>query len=195
MESSWVKTMELITMCMGGAIVVLGAGYFSGSATIPPALVTGISIAGFCLTLSDSIIKMDIGHKKFIKSESTQIKLVVIMHFIAVSGIILFPNFSIIKYIGKDNLDFISTFASVTALGFVIWANGYNNRKEVINDVAKQSQSLKDNQDNIEELKREFPKVKKDLQETQVQLLQSQKEVKKLQLLLDESQENLKQLK
>ncbi|UNP84838.1 hypothetical protein [Bacillus mycoides] len=195
MESNWVKTIELITMCMGGAIVVLGIGYFIGTATISPALVTGISIAGFCLTLSDSIIKMDIGHKKFIKSESTQILLVGIMHFIAVSGIILFPNSAFIKYIGKENLDFISTFASVTALGFVIWANGYNNRKEVINEVIKQNQLLIDNQDNIKELKRDFPKVKKELKQTKVQLLQSQKEVEKLQQLLDESQENLKQLK
>ncbi|KXY47523.1 hypothetical protein [Bacillus mycoides] len=179
MESNWVKTIELIAMCMGGAIVVLGGIYFIGIATISPALVTGISIAGFCLTLSDSIIKMDIGHKKFIKSESTQILLVGIMHFIAVSGIILFPNSAFI-YIGKENLDFISTFASVTALGFVIWANGNNNRKEVINEVIKQNQLLIDNQDNIKELKRDFLKVKKELKQTKVQLLQSPKEVEKV---------------
>ncbi|MGH0432085.1 hypothetical protein ACQVPL_23050 [Bacillus hominis] len=177
--------MELITMCMGGAIVVLGAGYFSGGVTIPPALVTGISISGFCLTLSDFIIKMDIGHKNFIKSESTQIKLVVIMHVLAVCGIIVFPNIVFIEYVSKENLDFISTFASVVALGSVILAIGYNNRKEVVEDITK----LRGDADKF--LKR-LPELEKELQESRNEALQNKNDVEELKVLLKEAQEELR---
>ncbi|PEJ29778.1 hypothetical protein COF38_25690 [Bacillus pseudomycoides] len=192
MKSNWETTMELITMCMGIAIIVLGTSYLSGGATIPPALVTGISIAGFCLTLSDYIIKMDIDNKGFIKSESTQRKLVIFMHLVAVGGIIVFPNLVIIEDIGKENLEFISTVASVIALGFVILAIGHNNRKQVIYDIKEQLQLVIANRKDTDELTKRLPELEKELQESREQALQNKKEVAKLQLLLEEAQEELK---
>ncbi|MDM5436663.1 hypothetical protein QUG02_00165 [Bacillus hominis] len=44
-------------------------------------------------------------------------------------------------------------------------------------------------------MKKQVPKLQKELKESQEQLLQSKKEVEKLQLLLDESQEILRQPK
>ncbi|PHA95670.1 hypothetical protein [Bacillus pseudomycoides] len=192
MKSNWETTMELITMCMEIAIIVLGTSYLSGGATIPPALVTGISIAGFCLTLSDYIIKMDIDNKGFIKSESTQRKLVIFMHLVAVGGIIVFPNLVIIEDIGKENLEFISTVASVIALGFVILAIGHNNRKQVIYDIKEQLQLVIANRKDTDELTKRLPELEKELQESREQALQNKKEVAKLQLLLEEAQEELK---
>lgn len=190
MKSNWSTTMELVTMCMGVSIVALGVSYLLGSATLPPALVTGISIAGFSLTLSDFFLKLDINQSRFVNSESRKIKLVILMHFIAVYGIILFPNVGIVKDLGKENLEFISTVASVIALGFVISAIGYNNRKEVVNDLNEQFKVLISNQKNLNELKEQVPVLQKELKETQEQLLQREKEVEQLQLRLEHSNKN-----
>lgn len=190
MKSNWLTTMELVTICMGVSIVALGVAYLSGGAILPPALVTGISIAGFCLTLSDYFIKVDVKNNRFVNTESRKIKLVMSMHFAAVYGIIVFPNMKFIEDIGKGNLEFISTVASVIALGFVILVIGHNNRKEVMNDITIQFQWLKENQESLNELKKQVPDLKKELKEKQDQLLQYEKEIEKLQLLLEKSKEN-----
>ncbi|MGW6193944.1 hypothetical protein EXW28_27755 (plasmid) [Bacillus mycoides] len=195
MKSNWLTTMELVTMCMGISIISLGASYLFGGAILPPALVTGISIAGFCLTLSDYFIKINVEHNKFVNTESRKRKIVILMHLIAVYGLIAFPNIRYIEDIGKENLEYISTFASVIALGFVILAIGYNNRNEVVNDITKQLQLLKANQENIDELKKRVPKLEEELQESHKQALQNKKEVEQLQLLLEEARRELKNLK
>ncbi|MEB9828833.1 hypothetical protein CN936_25460 [Bacillus cereus] len=185
MNSNWIKTMELITVSMGIAIIVLGISYFCGGASIPPALVTGISIAGLCLTLSDSVIKMETGDNKFIKSESTQIKVVSIVNALAIFGVIWFPNLTIIENMGRERLDFISTFASVVALGSVILAIGNNNRKEVMEDIIK----IKGD---VDEFLKRLPKLEKELKEAQEEALQNKNEVEKLKMRLKEAQEELK---
>ncbi|MFA2694861.1 coiled-coil domain-containing protein [Bacillus mycoides] len=192
MKSNWLTTMELVTMCMGISIISLGASYLFGGAILPPALVTGISIAGFCLTLSDYFIKINVEHNKFVNTESRKRKIVILMHLIAVYGLIAFPNIRYIEDIGKENLEYISTFASVIAL---ILAIGYNNRNEVVNDITKQLQLLKANQENIDELKKRVPKLEEELQESHKQALQNKKEVEQLQLLLEEARRELKNLK
>ncbi|HDR4481006.1 TPA: hypothetical protein QCQ09_002594 [Bacillus cereus] len=193
MKSNWSTTMELVTMCMGISIVSLGVSYLLGGATLPPALITGISIAGFCLTLSDYFIKINVKHSRFVNTESRKRKLVILIHLIAILGLIVFPNIRYIEDIEKENLEYISTVASVIALGFVILSIGYNNRKEVISDINEQICLLKTNYENIDELKKQVPKLQKELKISHEELLQSQKEVEKLKLLLDESKENLKQ--
>ncbi|PGO78142.1 hypothetical protein CN980_09895 [Bacillus cereus] len=190
MNSNWIKTMELITISIGIAIIVLGVAYVFGGASIPPALVMGISIAGLCFTINDFIIKLEIGPNKFIKSESAQTSWVVATHFIAMFGIIWFPNFTIIENLGEARLETISTFISVIALGTVILAIGWNNRREVINDINKQYKMLISNQENLVELKEQLPALKKELKETQEKLLQREKEVEQLQLLLEQSNKN-----
>ncbi|MDR4987055.1 hypothetical protein CN491_24200 [Bacillus cereus] len=195
MKSNWAATMELVTMCMGISIISLGVSYLFGGATLPPALVTGISIAGFCLTLSDYFIKINVEHSKFVNTESRKRKIVILMHLIAVYGLIVFPNFKYIEDIGKENLEYISTVASVIALGFVILAIGYNNRKEVVNDITKQFQLLKVNQENIDELKKRIPKLEEELQKSQEQALQNKKEVERLQLLLEDARRDLIEFK
>lgn len=186
MKSHWLTTMELVTICMGVSIVALGIAYLLGGAILPPALVTGISIAGFCLTLSDYFIKIDIKNNRFVNTESRKTKLVMYMHFAAIYGVIVFPNMKFIEDIGKGNLEFISTVASVIALGFVIVVIGHNNRKEVINNVTEQFQWLKDNQESLKELKKQVPSLKKELEETKEQLLQRNKEIEQLQLRLEQ---------
>ncbi|PGQ96786.1 hypothetical protein [Bacillus cereus] len=193
MKSNWSTTMELVTMCMGISIVFLGVSYLLGGATLPPALITGISIAGFCLTLSDYFIKINVKNSRFVNTESRKRKLVILIHLIAILGLIVFPNIRYIEDIEKENLEYISTVASVIALGFVILSIGYNNRKEVISDINEQICLLKTNYENIDELKKQVPKLQKELKVSHEELLQSQKEVEKLKLLLDESKENLKQ--
>ncbi|MGN4675228.1 hypothetical protein [Bacillus cereus group sp. MYBK225-1] len=195
MKANWITTMELVTMCMGISIISLGASYLFGGAILPPALVTGISIAGFCLTLSDYFIKINVERNKFVNTESRKRKIVIFMHLIAVYGLIAFPNIRYIEDIGKENLEYISTFASVVALGFVILAIGYNNRNEVANDITKQIQVLKDTQENIDELKKQISRLEEELQESQKQDLQNKEELEKLQLLLEESHRELKDLK
>ncbi|PFY98351.1 hypothetical protein [Bacillus wiedmannii] len=187
MNSNWIKTMELITISMGAAIIILGISFACGGASINPALVTGISIAGLFLTLSDSIIKMDIGEDKFIKSDSSQTTLLVITHSLAIFGIIWFPNFTIIDKIGETRLEDMSTVFSVIALGTVILAIGLNNRKEVINDISEQYKVLISNQQNLVELKEELPALKKELKETKEQLLQRDKEIEQLKIRLKQS--------
>ncbi|MBL3848214.1 hypothetical protein V4483_25345 [Bacillus paranthracis] len=185
MNSNWIKTMEIITVSMGVAIIVLGILYFCGGASIPPALVTGISIAGFCLTISDLIIKSEIGDNKFLKSESTQIKVVSFVNALAIFGVILFPNLTIIVDMDRETLDFISTSASVVALGFVIYAIGNNNRKEVKEDIIK----IKGD---VDEFLKRLPKLEKELEEAQEEALKNKNEVEELKIRLKEAQEELK---
>jgi hypothetical protein len=187
MNSNWIKTMEIITVSMGIAIIVLGILFFLGGASIPPALVTGISIAGFCLTISDFIIKLEIADNKFIKSESTQIRVVSIVNALAIFGVILFPNLTIIVDMDRKTLDFISTFASVVALGSVIYAIGNNNRKEVKEDIIKMK-------GDVDEYLKRLPKLEKELKQAQEEALQNKNEVEKLKIRLKEAQEELKRI-
>ncbi|KAA0780078.1 hypothetical protein DN406_32545 [Bacillus sp. BB56-3] len=187
MNFNWIKTMELITISMGASIIVLGVSYICGGASIPPELVMGISIAGFCLTISDFIIKLEIGPDNFIKSESAQTRWVTISHFIAIYAIIWIPNFTIMKNIGEARLETISTFISVIALGAVIFAIGWNNRREVINDISEQYRMLISNEQNLVELKKELPALKEELKETKEQLLQRDKEIEQLKVRLEQS--------
>lgn len=182
--------MELITISMGASIIVLGVSYICGGASIPPELVMGISIAGFCLTISDFIIKLEIGPDNFIKSDSAQTRWVTISHFIAIYAIIWLPNFTIMKNIGEARLETVSTFISVIALGTVISAIGWNNRREVINDIGEQYKMVISNQENLAELTEQLPALKKELKETQEKLLQREKEVEQLQILLEQSNKN-----
>ncbi|EEL37241.1 hypothetical protein bcere0020_54220 [Bacillus cereus Rock3-29] len=130
---------------------------------------------------------MEIGPDNFIKSESSQTGWLVATHFIAMFGIIWFPNFTIIENIGEAKLETISTFISVIALGTVILAIGWNNRREVINDINKQYKLLISNQENLVELKAQLPSLKKELKETQEKLLQRDKEIEQLQLRIEQS--------
>lgn len=45
--------MEKITICIGIAIIYLGYNNLLGYTKIDPAVVTGISLSGLCLTLAD----------------------------------------------------------------------------------------------------------------------------------------------
>ncbi|QWH26511.1 hypothetical protein EXW51_00035 (plasmid) [Bacillus mycoides] len=192
MKSNWITTMDLITMCMGGAIIVLGTSFLCGGATLPPVLVTGISLAGFCLTLSDYVLKMDVKNQKIINTESKRRLFVLIMHSIAVYGIIVFPNLVIFDKIDKERLEFIGTVMSVIALGFVILTIGLSNRKEVINDITEQFQFLKSNQEAIDKLKKRVPELEKELKESREQALRNKEEAEKLTVRLIEAEEKLK---
>lgn len=185
MKSSWSATMELVTMSMGVGIMSLGVFYLFGFVILQPVLVTGISIAGFCLTLGDAIIKIDDKNNPFVNTETKKTLFIVVLYTSAIYGFIIFPNFDFVQGIKKEDLEFISTVVSVITLGFVILAIGYNNRKEVIRDIDEQFQLLKENQKNIDELKKKIPGLEKELLETQRQLLDSKNEVERLQVILD----------
>ncbi|MDM5436151.1 hypothetical protein QUG28_26095 [Bacillus hominis] len=134
----WFNDMEKITIGMGVAIIMLGLYNMVGVSTIPAALVTGISISGFCLTLVDFLSKLNEDYNlktiKFLAKKSG-----VYLYLFATVSIICFPYMNIITSLSKDTLDKMSTITSVIALGLVFVSIGYNNRREVIKDVIERN--------------------------------------------------------
>ncbi|MBJ7997680.1 hypothetical protein JDS75_24795 [Bacillus cereus] len=123
------ENIERITMFIGLAIIYLGIIYIFNLSTIPSALVTGISISGFCITLSDFFNKLNEDkYNKFMSQVSE------FLYFLAAISIITFPYMTVVISLPKDTLDKMSTITSVIALGLVFVSIGFNNKREVLKD-------------------------------------------------------------
>lgn len=141
MTNNWFKDMEKITICLGFAIMYLGLNNFFGTSIISPALVTGISLSGLCLTIADFLSKQfkDVKRKwvlnilHYIDSS---------LYFLAAACIVGYPNATFIKSMDKETLDWMSTSASVVALGFVFVAIGISNREAAIEEDKSLSKQL-----------------------------------------------------
>lgn len=191
MKSSWINDMERITICIGLSIFFLGVFHITGIATIPPALVTGISISGFCLTLADFMSKLSADEGFSEKEKRSTDKIVFYLYTISAMGIVFFPNLELIKSLNKDVLDSMSTTASVIALGFVFIAIGENNRRAALKD---QKELLQMNQNSVEITEKMLPELKLELQREKKEIAETLKENKELKKLLEECQKKLEQL-
>ncbi|HFJ9453640.1 TPA: hypothetical protein ACGW67_004947 [Bacillus tropicus] len=124
-----IENIERITMFIGLAIIYLGIIYIFNLSTIPSVLVTGISISGFCITLSDFFNKLiEDKYNKFMSQFSE------FLYFLAAISIITFPYMTVVISLPKDTLDKMSTITSVIALGLVFVSIGFNNKREVLKD-------------------------------------------------------------
>lgn len=133
MKKNWFLEMEKITIFMGAAILSLGISNLTGTSKISTALVTGISLAGLSLTLSD-LINKQIEHKNNpVLNRGAQI-IGGLLYYIAALSIIALPNSNFITSMQKETLDSFSTSASVIALGLVFMMIGDNNRRSVVNE-------------------------------------------------------------
>lgn len=142
MENNWFKDMEKITICIGLAIVYLGIKNIDRESIISPALVTGISLSGLCLTIADFI------NKQFKASQNKKALDWFIysfdfsLYFLAAVCILVYPNSAFVRSLDKDTLDWMSTTASVIALGVVFIAIGMNNRKAVLEEENKRFKEI-----------------------------------------------------
>lgn len=148
MNKNWFLEMEKITIFMGAAILSLGISNLTGSSNISTALVTGISLAGLSLTLSDLINKHTEHKNNPILNKGAQI-VGGILYYIAALSIIALPNSNFITSMSKDTLDSFSTSASVIALGLVFMMIGDNNRRAVVNEQKRKI-------DEIQRLRKQF---------------------------------------
>ncbi|WP_033693160.1 hypothetical protein [Bacillus cereus] len=148
MKKNWFLEMEKITIFMGAAILSLGISNLTGSSNISTALVTGISLAGLSLTLSDLLNKHTERKNNPVLHRGAQI-VGGILYYIAALSIIALPNSNFITSMPKDTLDSFSTSASVIALGLVFMMIGDNNRRAVVNE---QKQKI----DEIQSLRKQF---------------------------------------
>lgn len=127
------KDMEKITICMGVAIISLGFLNMLDFTTVPLALVTGISISGFCLTTADFLSKLNEDYKfktiKFLAEKSSWV-----LYLFATFSIICFPYLGMVKTLSENDLAKMSTVTSVIALGLVFVSIGYNNKREALKD-------------------------------------------------------------
>lgn len=154
MTNNWFKDMEKITICLGFAIMYLGLNNFFGTSIISPALVTGISLSGLCLTIADFLSKQfkDVKRKWVLK---VLFFIDSFLYFFAATCIVGYPNATFIKSMDKETLDWMSTSTSVVALGFVFVAIGISNRKAAIEEdksLSKQLEKLFD--DSTETIKK-----------------------------------------
>ncbi|MED4447378.1 hypothetical protein [Bacillus thuringiensis] len=119
--------MEKITICIGVTIICLGFWNITGYAIISPALVTGISASGLCITIADFISK---------KYNNPGNKWVTIidncLYFLAALCLLGYPNVKVISSLDKDILDSISTTASLVALGVVFVTIGFSNKVAIL---------------------------------------------------------------
>lgn len=138
---NWYENMDKITIFIGFAIIYLGICNLIGVTVIPPALVTGISISGFCLTLSDSIERLkEDRNKKFLSFFANLLGN--LLYFLAATSIVCFPYMLSITSLSEDTLEKMSTIASVIALGFVFVSIGYNNKREALKAAEKRNEKL-----------------------------------------------------
>ncbi|MCC2361654.1 hypothetical protein [Bacillus cereus] len=138
---NWYENMDKITIFIGFAIIYLGICNLIGVTVIPPALVTGISISGFCLTLSDSIDRLkENRNKKFLSFFANLLGN--LLYFLAATSIVCFPYMLSITSLSEDTLEKMSTIASVIALGFVFVSIGYNNKREALKAAEKRNEKL-----------------------------------------------------
>ncbi|PEW83742.1 hypothetical protein CN445_24200 [Bacillus cereus] len=133
MTNNWFKDMEKITICIGFAIVYLGVNNMYGDSIISPALVTGISLSGLCLTIADLLSKQFKNSKNKILVEVLSF-IDFLLYILAACFILGYPNSKFVKSFDKDTLDSMSTTASIIALGFVFIAIGIRNRKAVLEE-------------------------------------------------------------
>lgn len=186
MKKNWFLQMEQITIFMGAAIVLLGFLNILGEANISGAFVTGISLAGLFLTLSDFLNKL-IGNGNDPVLEKKVIKIGAILYYIAAFCIIAFPNSKLIVSLPKESLDSMSTSASVIALGVVFMMIGDNNRRAVASEQKKQNELL----DYFEnELRRSMDENSKKVDELKEALKEKDTTIKNLEQSIKESQGN-----
>ncbi|MDG1570480.1 hypothetical protein [Bacillus cereus] len=140
--NSWFENMDKITIFMGLAIIYLGLCDLLGVSTIPPALVTGISISGFCLTFTDFMEKIvKERDNKFLNLFTSMLSS--LLYFFAAASIVCFPYLKDVTSLSDNTLEKMSTIASVIALGFVFVSIGYNNKREALKDAEKRTNELK----------------------------------------------------
>ncbi|WMY18290.1 hypothetical protein P3F89_27225 (plasmid) [Bacillus tropicus] len=179
MKNNWFKDMEKITICLGFAIIYLGVNNFLGNSVISPALVTGISLSGLFLTLADFLSKQfkDFENKRvlnvlyFIDSA---------LYVLAALCIVGYPNATFITSLDKETLDWMSTSASVVALGFVFVAIGINNRKMAIEEDAKQAKEIQKIAQQTQKILDDAKEISKSKKETQELIREMQNETSEL---------------
>lgn len=161
--NNWFKDMEKVTICIGFAIVYLGMNNAVDN-PINPALVAGISFSGLCLTLADFLNKQFKGCKNKIGLN--------ILHFfdfllygLATLCIIGYPHSTFMKSLDKEKLDWLSTSASVIALGFVFIAIGTSNRKAVLEEENLRFEEEMKRFEKIEDMLNEAKKVTEQFRE------------------------------
>lgn len=157
MTNNWFKDMEKITICLGFAIVYLGVNNFYGDSIISPALVTGISLSGLCLTMADFLSKQFKGCKNKWGVHALSF-IDFLLYCLAAICIIGYPNSTFIKSLDKDTLDWLSTSASVIALGFVFIAIGISNKDAVLEEEKKR---FEDEEKRFKEIEGMFNESKK----------------------------------
>lgn len=179
MANNWFKDMEKITICLGLAIIYLGINNFWGTSIISPALVTGISLSGLFLTIADFISKQckDVERKWVI---NVLYFLDSSLYFLAATCIVGFPNATFIKSMDKETLDWMSTSASVVALGFVFVAIGISNRNALLEEDAKQAKELQIILDNTQKMIDKNKEILKNREEFQVLIHEMREETSEL---------------
>lgn len=165
MANNWFKDMEKITICIGFAIIYLGVNNFLGNSIISPALVTGISLSGLCLTLADFLSKQfkDLKNKRLLNVVYLIDSMLYVLAALCIVG---YPNATFIKSLDKDTLDWMSTSASVVALGFVFVAIGISNRTAAKEEDAKLAEEIRKIIHDAEQYlgrNKEIPKSKKEV--------------------------------
>jgi hypothetical protein len=132
---------EKVTICFGCAIIYLGLNTMFGYSETSPALVTGISLSGFCLTLADFLNKI-YNNPSNKKLASSLHYIDFLLYILAAMCIVGYPNVKFITSLGEETLNKMSTVASVVALGFVFITIGFGNIKNIIEEKKKKDEQM-----------------------------------------------------
>ncbi|MEK5197315.1 hypothetical protein MHI49_28280 [Bacillus sp. FSL M7-0884] len=187
MENNWFKDMEKITICIGLAIVYLGIKNIDRGSIISPALVTGISLSGLCLTIADFISKQFKASQDkkaldwFIYSFDFS------LYFLAAVCILVYPNSAFVRSLDKDTLDWMSTTASVIALGVVFIAIGMNNRKAVLEEEKQRFKEIKEMLNESKNISGEFKELSEEMYEI---LKKKDEQIEELEKKINQLEEN-----
>ncbi|PEK68651.1 hypothetical protein [Bacillus pseudomycoides] len=167
MRNNWFKDMEKITICIGAAIIYLGFNNLFGYTKIDPALVTGISLSGLCLTIADFLSK-EFKESKNKKVVNFLIFFDFLLYILAAMCILSYPNTGTLTSLDKDTLDKVSTGASVIALGVVFMAIGLNNRRSVLEEERRRLEEEQKRLERMQEILERTQKVsQKDVEQNE----------------------------
>ncbi|OKA18081.1 hypothetical protein [Bacillus cereus] len=186
MTNNWFKDMEKITICIGFAIVYLGINNIYGDAIISPALVTGISVSGLCLTIADLFSKQFKNVKNKIIVEMLSL-IDFTLYIVAACFILGYPNSTVLNSLDKETLDSMSTTASVVALGFVFISIGISNRKAVVEEEKQRFKEIKEMLNESKNISGDFKELSEEMYEI---LIKKDEQIKELEKKITQLEEN-----
>ncbi|MGG0845510.1 hypothetical protein [Peribacillus simplex] len=142
----YLNKLELLSKSFGVGLIILGILRFQEGVRVPPEFITGVSLAGFFLTLPDFLeISMlnkrvnKIFHKIY---NGTSTIIINLCYIFAIIAILIFPNLNVVNEIDLTIMSRIGDSSTFIALGFSIYVTSQKNKKAAFYEIKKNLEQM-----------------------------------------------------